>query len=64
MLVKVMKCKIMFMNVFPVLQGYHVVIIYPHRPELPAADKVPVHFSALPEYILDDMADFLLFIVQ
>ena len=54
----------MFMNVFPVLQGYHVVIIYPHRPELPAADKVPVHFSALPEYILDDMADFLLFIVQ
>ena len=47
-----------------VLQGYHVVIIYPRRPELPAADKVPVHFSALPEYILDDMADFLLFIVQ
>ena len=64
MLVKVMKCKILLMNVFPVLQGHDIIIIYPRRPELPVADKVPVHFSALPEYILDDMADFLLFIVQ
>ena len=33
-------------------------------PHLPPADDVPMLFAALPEYIVDDMADFLLFILQ
>ncbi|XP_067945570.1 ubiquitin conjugation factor E4 B-like [Watersipora subatra] len=33
-------------------------------PKLPLAASVPMAFASLPEYIIDDMADFILFIEQ
>ncbi|XP_074654460.1 ubiquitin conjugation factor E4 B-like [Tubulanus polymorphus] len=39
-------------------------IISPNGPTLPLPEEIPMAFSALPEFYIDDLADFLLFVVQ
>ncbi|KAG1651915.1 Ubiquitin conjugation factor E4 B [Nymphon striatum] len=54
------------------IQFYDLVILYliqqvcpnPKRPSLPLSAEVPMLFGALPDWVIEDLADFSLFVLQ
>ena len=43
---------------------HSTVLLFGICRELPTTDEPPVDFTVLPEYFIDDMVDFVLFLAQ